>query len=84
MAAKNNKDMLVDGMNKLQNRPRMRMAAIEDDEFKKGPADKKSAEARKVISIAYSDYKKIKNYANDHDMSITAAVSLIVENSTII
>ena len=39
---------------------------------------------RKVISVAYADYKKIKNYANDHDMSITAAVSLIVENSTIL
>lgn len=80
----NSKNTLLEGMNKLQNRPKLRMAEVQDEELQKETATKKTADARKVISIAYPDYKRIKNYANEHDISITAAVSMIVENSTII
>ena len=73
------KDMAA-GMKSIVTRPKTtaKNVTIKSDE------GKKPAEDRRVISIAYSDYKAIKNYANDNDISITAAVSLIVKSSTII
>lgn len=73
------KKILQQGMSGITTRPRTTPKNVNKIQEEAKPSGE-----RKVVSIAYADYKKIKNYANDHDMSITSAVSLIVENSTIL
>lgn len=47
------------------------------------PKEDKKKE-RKVVSIAEEDYRKLKLYAAEEGITITEAVSRIVENSTIL
>lgn len=44
----------------------------------------KKTEERKVVSIYYSDWKKLKQYAAENDTTITAVIAKLVEDSTIL
>lgn len=48
------------------------------------PKEEKKAKERKVVSIAEEDYRKLKMYAAEEGITITEAVSRVVENSTIL
>lgn len=43
----------------------------------------KKAEDRKVVSIYYSTWKRLKTYATENDMTITAVIDKLVEDSSI-
>ena len=50
-----------------------------------GPKEeKKVKKERKVISISGEDYRKLKLYAAEQGITITEAVSRVVEDSTIL
>ena len=49
-----------------------------------GSKKEKKAKERKVISISGEDYRKLKLYAAEQGITITEAVSRVVEDSTIL
>lgn len=72
------KDMAA-SMNDIANRPKaITKGAIT------GPKKEKKAKERKVISITGEDYRRLKLYAAEQGITITEAVSRVVEDSTIL
>lgn len=66
-------------MNDIANRPKaITKGAIT------GPKKEKKAKERKVISITGEDYRRLKLYAAEQGITITEAVSRVVEDSTIL
>ena len=72
------KEDMAAAMSGITTRPRTSTkGAIIKDEPKK-------IEERKVVSIYYSDWKKLKQYATENDTTITAVIAKLVEDSTIL
>ena len=44
---------------------------------------RKEQKERKVVSIYYSDWKRLKQYAAENDTTITSVIAKLVEDSTI-